>query len=52
VECGYDFGDDFGKESQYSNKQDFTVRKVKYTICPGRLQRLRIGAYKSYKLGK
>jgi hypothetical protein len=24
--------DDFGKELQYSNQQDFTVRKVGYTI--------------------
>jgi hypothetical protein len=37
--------DDFGKELQYSNQQDFTMRKIKYTICPGKHQALRTDAY-------
>jgi hypothetical protein len=32
-ECSYGFGDDFGKELQGSEQQDFTLRKVEYTIA-------------------
>jgi hypothetical protein len=41
---------DFGKESQYSNQQDFTMRKAKYTMCLEKLQALRPGAKRANKI--
>jgi hypothetical protein len=35
---------------QYSNQHDFTLRKVKYIICPGKLQALRPSAKRTDKL--
>jgi hypothetical protein len=40
----------FVKELQYSNKQDFTMRKVKYTMCLEKVQALRPGAKRANKI--
>ncbi len=44
--------DDIGKELQYSNQHDFTVRKFKYTICSGKPQALRTSAKRADKIAR